>query len=74
MPAHEFIFKPNMPIMLLRNLNPAEGLCNSTRLLSLRLCTNGRLLEAKIISGTHKGRIVLLPRIDLTPEEGSFPF
>lgn len=28
MPEHEFVFKRNMPIMLLRNLNPREGLCN----------------------------------------------
>jgi hypothetical protein len=52
-----------------------RGECgDGTRLLALRLSSNGRLLEAKIISGTHRGRIVLLPRIDLTPEEGAFPF
>jgi len=76
MPEHEFVFKPNMPIMLLRNLNPSEGLCNGTRLLALSLRSNGRLLEAKIISGEKgvRGRIVLIPRIDLTPEKGAFPF
>mmetsp|Transcript_37640 Transcript_37640/g.85450 ORF Transcript_37640/g.85450 Transcript_37640/m.85450 type:complete len:204 (+) Transcript_37640:1548-2159(+) len=45
---------------------------DGTRLLALWLRSNGRLLEAKIISGTHRGRIVLLPPIDLTPEEGAF--
>ena len=74
MPAHEFVFKPFIPIMLLRNLNPAQGLCNGTRLLALRLRSHGKLLEAQIMSGRDKGRVVLLPRIDLTPEEGTFPF
>ena len=32
-PRHELLFKVGTPIMLIRNLRPAEGLCNGTRLL-----------------------------------------
>ncbi|KAL5580950.1 hypothetical protein UlMin_013392 [Ulmus minor] len=32
-PPHELILKPNYLVMLLRNINPSEGLCNGTRLI-----------------------------------------
>ncbi|XP_022847592.1 uncharacterized protein LOC111370120 [Olea europaea var. sylvestris] len=31
-PPHELKLKVNCPVMLLRNINPSEGLCNGTRL------------------------------------------
>ncbi|GAA0187249.1 hypothetical protein LIER_34537 [Lithospermum erythrorhizon] len=33
MPPHKLILKKNCPIMLLRNLDPADGMCNGMRLL-----------------------------------------
>ena len=59
--------------MLLRNLSPAEGLCNGTRLL-VRHVVNGRMLEATIVTGSHAGEIVLIPRIKLAPDEDLFGF
>ena len=35
---------------------------------------NGRLLEAKIVGGTHAGETVFIPRIALQPKDGDFPF
>ena len=32
-PEHCLVLKVGMPIILLRNLNPAEGLCNDVRLM-----------------------------------------
>ena len=29
-PPHRLLLKPGMPLMLLRNINPREGLCNGT--------------------------------------------
>ena len=59
-----------MPLMLLRNLNPREGLCNGTKLIYLR-CIEGRLLECKV-AGTNK--TVLIPRIVFIPKVGEYSF
>ena len=73
LPRHDLRLKPNMVVMLLRNLSPIEGLCNGTRLL-VQNVINGRLLQAVIATGTHAGNIVFIPRIKLSPDEGIFPF
>lgn len=73
LPLHELQLKPLMPIMLLRNLDPVNGLCNGTRLLVIDV-TNMRVLRAMILAGAHAGRIVAIPRIRLWAEEGEFPF
>ena len=73
LPKHELRLKPNMVVMLLRNLSPIEGLCNGTRLL-VQDVINGRLLQAVIATGSHAGEVVFIPRIKLSPDEGLFPF
>ena len=53
-PKHCLELKRNMPVMLMRNLSPVDGLCNGTRLLVKRVIS-GRLLEAEIATGEHSG-------------------
>ncbi|XP_076887320.1 uncharacterized protein LOC143537430 [Bidens hawaiensis] len=48
---HKLVLKVGVPVMLLRNLNQKEGLCNGTRLQIISLGT--RVVEAKIISRTN---------------------
>jgi ATP-dependent exoDNAse (exonuclease V) alpha subunit len=60
-PKHQIELKIGAPIMLLRNLNIRQGLCNGTRLVILRL--NDRAIEARIMTGKHEGNVVLLPKI-----------
>jgi len=72
LPPHTLILKKGMPLILLRNLNPSEGLCNGTKL-CLRSIHN-YIIEVEIISGQHTGRVVFVPRILLKPNEGDFPF
>ena len=70
MPPHALKLKPGTVVMCMRNMNPAAGLCNGTRLIVKRVI-NGRLLEATI-AGTDK--VVFIPRIKLQPTKGEFPF
>lgn len=71
-PTHCLELKEGLPVMLLRNINPALGLCNGTRLLITRL--REWIIEAKIITGSNLGLKVLLPRIVLTAADPKWPF
>ena len=69
-PNHDLCLKKNMPLMLLRNLNPREGLCNGTKLIFIR-CIDNKLLECKVVGNL---RVVLIPRITFIPKVGEFTF
>ena len=58
--------------MLLRNLDIQKGLCNGTHLILRHLHDN--VLDAEILTGTHKGQRILIPRIKLAPSDVSLPF
>jgi hypothetical protein len=64
--------KINCPIILLRNLNVADGLCNGTRLTLLG--ATPRVLTYKIINGSNANRTVLIPRISLDTTDNAYPF
>lgn len=49
LPPHNLNLKVGLPIIMLRNLNPNEGLCNGTRLIVKKVFT--RLIEATISIG-----------------------
>ncbi|KAL8133757.1 hypothetical protein AgCh_008993 [Apium graveolens] len=71
-PNHDIQLKEGTPIMLLRNLNQSEGLCNDTRLIITRL---GKWsIRADIISGTNVGQNITIPRIIMSPNESRWPF
>ncbi|XP_015166438.1 ATP-dependent DNA helicase pif1-like [Solanum tuberosum] len=63
LPPYKLTLKENCPVMLLRNLNPSEGLCNGTRLTCCDLKTH--VISAKIESGDFKNTHVFIPRIPL---------
>ncbi|KAF0297588.1 hypothetical protein FJT64_004932 [Amphibalanus amphitrite] len=73
LPPHHLLLKPGMPVILLRNIDPARGLCNGTRLLVVAV-HGGRLLEATVACGSAAGRRVLIPRLTLQPPDDAFPF
>lgn len=59
-------------VMLLRNLSPEEGLCNGTRLQVTHV--SARILRARILTGSHSGQVVSIPRIPLKCNDTSLPF
>jgi hypothetical protein len=71
LPSHLLVLKPNVPLMLLRNLDPSSGLCNGTRLIFQRVSPN-RCLMVCTVADTDK--TVAIPRISLRPQEKEYPF
>jgi len=73
LPPHILKLKVNCPVILLRNLDPPNGLCNGTRLVVRAFQRN--TIDAEIVLGQHAGKRVFLPRIPLCPSDDEmFPF
>jgi ATP-dependent DNA helicase PIF1 len=60
LPPHELKVKANCPVVLLRNLDPNNGLCNGTRLMVRAFQDNA--IDAEIVGGHHAGKRVFIPR------------
>ena len=65
LPRHKLYLKIGASIILLRNLNLNEGLCNGTRLTVIKLLKY--CIQTKIITGKNIGNIVFILRICLSP-------
>jgi ATP-dependent DNA helicase PIF1 len=73
LPPHILKLKISCPIILLRNIDPANGLCNGTRLVVWGFIKN--TIDAEIVLGQHAGKRVFVPRISLCPSDGKMsPF
>ena len=72
LPNHNIKIKIGSPIMLLRNLDQIQGLCNDTRLIVTRLAKH--VIAADIISGKNIGQNVYIPRMSMSPSQSPWPF
>ncbi|TVU06803.1 hypothetical protein EJB05_46838, partial [Eragrostis curvula] len=73
LPPHELKIKINCPLILLRNLDPHNGLCNGTRLVVRGFQNNA--INTEIVGGQHADKRVFIPRIPLLPSENlTLPF
>ncbi|PIA55175.1 hypothetical protein AQUCO_00800125v1 [Aquilegia coerulea] len=72
LPPFNLQLKIGCPIMLLRNLQPRDGLCNGTRLMVVNCAT--KVIEAIILNGSHVGDLVFIPQISLIPTVTETPF
>jgi ATP-dependent DNA helicase PIF1 len=69
LPLHNTTLKFGAAVILLRNLNPAMGLCNGTRLLITQL--GNIVLEAVIITCDHKREKAFIALLALDHEDKS---
>ncbi|XP_023755612.1 uncharacterized protein LOC111904067 [Lactuca sativa] len=72
LPNHKLILKVSVPVMLLRNIDKKNGLCNGTRLQVKSL--GKRVIEIVILSGSNIGNRTFIPRMSLTPSKDKIPF
>ncbi|XP_078440849.1 uncharacterized protein LOC144710882 [Wolffia australiana] len=73
MPLHKLRLKIGCIVILLRNLNTLQGICNVTRLRVDSFLPT--MIQARIISqGNFYGDVHLLPRIALYPSQSRLPF
>jgi ATP-dependent DNA helicase PIF1 len=72
LPNHSVKLKVGIPIMLMRNIDQSDGLCNGTRLIVTKLADH--VIEAKVIGGKNHGHVFYIPRMDMSPSQSPWPF
>ncbi|XP_045822310.1 ATP-dependent DNA helicase PIF1-like [Trifolium pratense] len=72
LPNHCIKLKVGTPIMLMRNIDQAEGLCNGTRLIVTKLAVH--VIDAKVIGGKYHGNVIYIPRVPISPSQSPWPF
>jgi len=74
LPLAKLELKIGCPVMVLKNLDAANGVCNGSRGILTRY--SNRVLEVKLLTGEHAGQTVFIPRITNEPsdEENAFKF
>jgi hypothetical protein len=71
-PHHQLSHKVGTLMMLLRNLDHINGLCNGTRLLIRRFAQH--VIEAEVMIGDHKGHIAFVLCRPLTSKDAILPY
>ena len=66
-PLAKLEVKIGCPVMILKNLDPANGVCNGSRGILRRFMR--RVMEVELITGDHAGHKVFIPRINNYPTE-----
>ncbi|KAF8050471.1 hypothetical protein N665_1961s0003 [Sinapis alba] len=72
LPNHRLRLKVGCPVMVLRNVDPPEGLMIGTRLQITQLMEF--MVAAKIITRSKVGKTVYIPRLLITPSDTRLPF
>ncbi|XP_057427107.1 uncharacterized protein LOC130720473 [Lotus japonicus] len=67
LPDHKLCLKVGVPIMLMRNIDVARGLCNGTRLIVHKLRPN--LIYGRVINGNNAGSMAYIARMSIVPSD-----
>ncbi|XP_016172934.1 ATP-dependent DNA helicase PIF1-like [Arachis ipaensis] len=69
---HVLTLKEGVSVMLLRNINQSNGLCNGTRSQVRRL--GNHVIECITLTGDKAGQVVLIPQMNMIPNNATIPF
>jgi hypothetical protein len=72
LPPSKLKLKVGVPVMLLRNLCPKEGLCNGSRMVITSL--RNHCIEGRLLGGDFDGQLRTIPRIKLSSGEKDLTF
>jgi hypothetical protein len=74
LPLAKLELKIGCPVMVLKNLDAANGVCNGSRGILTRF--GNRVLEVRLLTGQHAGKTVFIPRVANQPgeDENAFRF
>jgi ATP-dependent DNA helicase PIF1 len=72
LPLAKLEVKKGCPVMILKNLDAAHGVCNGSRGIVTQF--RNRVLEVLLITGEHAGKKVFIPRISNYPTEEQVAF
>ncbi len=74
LPLAKLELKIGCPVMMLKNLDAPNGVCNSSRGILTR--HSNRVLEVRLLTGQHAGQTVFIPRVANQPgeDENAFRF
>jgi ATP-dependent exoDNAse (exonuclease V) alpha subunit len=72
LPLAKLSLKVGCPVMVLRNLNPQEGVCNGSRGIITRMAN--RVIEVRLLTGDNAGQHVFIPRLKIEPTNAQIPF
>ncbi|XP_020967404.1 uncharacterized protein LOC107614994 [Arachis ipaensis] len=71
LPPHKLVVKIGALVMLLRNIDQTNGLCNGTRMQVRRM--RNHVIECKTLTGNKAGSIVLIRKLNLIPNNETLP-
>ena len=72
LPLAKLKLKVGCPVMILRNLNPGEGVCNVSRGIVIRM--SNRVLEVRLLTKSHAGTTTSIPTFSISPSSTQVPF
>ena len=70
LPPYMLILKEGVPVMLLRNIDQSNGLCNRTR---LQRRMGNHMIECLTLTSNRIGQVVLIPRMNMIPNNKTLP-